>query len=136
MRQNDNARIAGRASPLRVFVVEDEGLVLLDLTLTLEDLGYEIAGAASEVTHAVKLASELNIDVALLDVNLCGTHSGPVADVLDKRGIPFLFATGYTQATLPDGHAARPILAKPYTRDMLQRAINRLQFRSQSKAST
>lgn len=117
---------------MRVFVAEDEGLVLLDLTLTLEDLGYKIAGSASEVVHAAELARTLSFDVALLDVNLCGHHSGPVADVLNARNIPFLFATGYTKATLPDGHAGRPILAKPYTRDMLQNALRRLALRART----
>jgi len=52
---------------------------------------------------------------ALLDVNLDGEMSWPVADVLNQRGIPFAFTTGYDQSNmLPDVHAGSEIIAKPY----------------------
>jgi CheY-like chemotaxis protein len=99
----------------RLLVVEDSFLVLLTIEGMCQDLGWEVVGPATRLDKAMALARTETFDAALLDVNLDGDMSWPVADVLNKRGIPFAFTTGYDQSNmLPDIHAGSEIIAKPY----------------------
>jgi CheY-like chemotaxis protein len=99
---------------LRILVVEDEMLVAMNIEDMLLDLGHEVAGIASRLGPALSLAGEANIDAAMLDVNLAGENSFPVADLLAARGIPFVFATGYGRQGLEERHRDRPLLQKPF----------------------
>jgi CheY-like chemotaxis protein len=102
------------AERLRVLIVEDEMLVAMNIEDMLLDLGHEVAGLASRLTPALALAAEAEIDAAVLDVNLAGEQSFPVADLLDKRGIPFLFATGYGLGGIEERYRGRTVLQKPF----------------------
>ena len=73
---------------LRVFVVEDEALVLLTLEDMLADLGCEVVVAVQQIEEALRLAFDVAVDVALLDVNVGGTRIDPVAHIFATRGIP------------------------------------------------
>lgn len=86
---------------LRVFVVEDEALVLLTLEDMLADLGCQVVVAVQQVEAALCLARDTVVDVALLDVNVGGTRIDPVAHILATRGIPIVFVTGYEAPSLP-----------------------------------
>jgi CheY-like chemotaxis protein len=112
-----------QSGSIRAFIVEDEAIVLLELSLALEDLGYVIAGTASNLETGVALAHKLPIDVGLLDINLGGSDSWPIASVLETRHIPFVFMSGYTRASLPQGFAHRPLISKPYELDALNAAL-------------
>ena len=114
------------SSPLRALIVEDEALVLMDLEQTLMDLGYEIAGKASDLRRGLELAREKDIDVAVLDVNLAGVNSAAIADELQQRGIPFVFATGYTAAGIPEHHRGSVRIDKPYETAALDRALKQV----------
>jgi hypothetical protein len=48
------------------------------------------------------MAREADLDLAVLDIDLAGEATYPVADVLRARGIPFVFATGYNLNALPE----------------------------------
>lgn len=109
----------------RVLVVEDEGIVSMLIEDYLEDLGCEVAGAAARLDQALALARTLDVDLAVLDVNLDGELSYPVAEALRARGVPFLFATGYGTAGLPDALHGTPVLPKPFRREELARALGR-----------
>lgn len=109
----------------RVLVIEDEGIVLLDLELILSDLGYAVVGSASDLAGGRTLAERLDVDIAVLDVNLAGHDSGPIADILAARNIPFVFVSGYTAASLPEGHTTRPSLPKPYNPEFLRDVLER-----------
>lgn len=102
------------AERLRILIVEDEMLVAMNIEDMLLDLGHEVAGLASRLGPALALAEESAIDAAVLDVNLAGEHSFPVADVLDRRGIPFLFATGYGPGGIEERFRGRTVLQKPF----------------------
>ena len=69
------------------------------------------------------LARESDIDFAVLDINVAGTKSFPVADILRQRGISFAFATGYGVEGLVDGYRDLPALRKPYAQEDLERTI-------------
>ena len=109
----------------RVLVVDDEFLIVMDVERMLQDLGMDIVGPAMNLKSALELARTQLIDCAILDINLGdGTFSGPVADVLSQRGIPFAFATGYgSEIRMSDQHNASPKLQKPFTMRGLQQVI-------------
>lgn len=110
----------------RLLVVEDELLVLLDLEDRLAEIGCRIVGKASNFSSAMSLASSLDCDAALVDIDLAGQPSYPVAEVLLKRGIPFLFSTGFHGEALADRYAAQPRLTKPFETVDLKLALVRL----------
>jgi CheY-like chemotaxis protein len=99
---------------LRVLIVEDEMLVAMNIEDMLLDLGHEVAGIASRLGPGLALAGEAEIDAAVLDVNLAGEQSFPVADVLEARGVPFLFATGYGLQGIDERYRGRTVLQKPF----------------------
>jgi CheY-like chemotaxis protein len=107
----------------RVFIVEDEALILDTLQDMLEDLGCEVVESATRVGEALAKAPALAFDVAVLDVNVAGERVDPVADLLANRGVPFLFATGYGRSSLAAAHRERVVLAKPYRKSDLKVAL-------------
>lgn len=109
---------------LRVFVVEDEAILAIMIEESLEELGCHVAGVAAELHDAVEKARILALDVGMLDVNLAGQQSYPVAEILRARGIPFIFATGYGVAGLPPQLRDVPILAKPFRQSQLAAALS------------
>jgi CheY-like chemotaxis protein len=88
----------------RVLVVEDEMTIALLIEDMLTDLGHEVVGLAMRLPQAMELAATAIVDLAILDVNLDGRMSFPVADLLSARGVPFVFATGY--GSLPGSKSA------------------------------
>ena len=109
--------------PLRILIVEDEMLVAMNIEDMLLDLGHEVAGLAGRLEPALALARDAEIDVAMLDVNLAGEQSFPVADALIERGVPFLFATGYGLKGIPERYRDRPVLQKPFRASDLAQAL-------------
>jgi CheY-like chemotaxis protein len=71
------------------------------------------------------LASEQRPDAVVLDVNLRGTRSVPVAAELVARGIPFVVATAYPSLPEPAFDGA-PVLAKPYAMDQVRETVLQL----------
>jgi CheY-like chemotaxis protein len=71
------------------------------------------------------LARTARFDVALLDINLNGRQSFPVADAVRARGLPFLFATGYGSRIVPEPYRDAPILQKPFSLEELKGALQR-----------
>ncbi|CAO3425182.1 Two-component system regulatory protein [Azospirillum doebereinerae] len=107
----------------RVIVVEDELLVSLMLENMLSDLGCEVAGTTSRVEKALTLVSGGSFELAVLDVNIAGEMVYPVAEALPKRGISFVFPTGYGLAGLDDTWKDRPVLQKPFQERDFTRAL-------------
>jgi len=110
----------------RILVVEDEVLIRMLLEDMLTDLGYELVGVAGRVDEAAEMAQTKEFDLAILDVNLDGHDVYPVADLISKRGLPFMFVTGYGGRGLPDNYRGRPTLQKPFQMDELQRMLAQL----------
>lgn len=99
---------------LHLLVVEDEAMIAFALEDLLTDLGCEVVGPVFRVRDAMQLAREAVIDGAILDVNIAGEEVFPVADILEARGIPFIFTTGYGTAGLRPSDLGHPVLQKPY----------------------
>lgn len=106
-----------------VLVVEDELLIAMALEGVLAGAGYGVVGLCPDVASALSLLRAREVDAALLDINLGGEKVFPVADALAVRGIPFVFLTGYGKTNLPDRHAGRPTVTKPYRPQELLAAL-------------
>ena len=110
-------------SGTRVLVVEDEYLIRMLLEDMLADLGYEIAAAVGTIAEASELAANAQFDVAILDVNVDGKEIYPVADILAKRGLPFVFVSGYGEGSLAEPYRGRPALQKPFQAEQIKATL-------------
>ncbi len=109
---------------LNVLLVEDEFLIALDAEEMLRELGAASVTIASTFEDAQKHIGERAFDLAILDVNLNGRKSFPLAEQLLKRGTPVVFGTGYNLVTRQmDGYEAGVCVTKPYTATSLQKGL-------------
>ena len=102
----------------RVLIVEDELLVAMLIEDILIEQGCLISGPVATLTNALH-AAQGAVDIAVLDVNLAGIRSYPVAELLSCRGIPFLFLTGYGDRAIPPERPTWRACAKPFEPDGL-----------------
>lgn len=120
---------ASAVAGLRILLVEDEALVAMMIEDMLHDLGCTVVAIAGSVSEGMAFVDDaaLDLDGAVLDVNLGGEKVFPVAERLRTRGVPFIFSTGYGKAGIVPDFANAPILAKPYgtmaLRDMLASSV-------------
>ena len=120
----DSVMIATRPPGGSVFLVEDEVMIRMMVADMLEELGYSVAAEAGEISEAIRLAQSAQFDLAILDVNVNGKVISPVAELIDARNIPFVFATGYGSSGLPEEYRDRPALQKPFQVETLGRMID------------
>lgn len=106
-----------------VLLVEDEVMIRMMVADMLEELGYTVAAEAGDIDEAVRLVQATEFDIAILDVNVNGKVISPVAEAVQLRGRPFVFATGYGAQGLPEKFRGRPALQKPFQMETLARAI-------------
>ena len=107
----------------RVLVVEDDAMISMMLQDLLEDLGCRVVSVASRLEEAQRKSEVDDFDVALLDVNLRGERTFPVAEAMRQRRRPFVLTTGYATTILPDSLRAATLLQKPYRRQDLETAL-------------
>jgi DNA-binding response OmpR family regulator len=105
-----------------VLIVEDEPLVALLLEDMLIDLGHQVVRLCGNFSDGLRAAKDLEVSLAVLDVNLQGQLSFPIADAARDRGIAVLFVTGFGDGSMPELQE-HVVLAKPYTTEDLARAI-------------
>lgn len=99
----------------RILIVEDELLVALDVEATLREQQWEVMGPVPSVARALSLLETQTPDAVCLDMNLNGTISVHVAEVLKARGIPFVIVTGYNEGNVLDpAFKGAPIVNKPF----------------------
>ena len=111
---------------MRILIVEDEFLIALGATDTLEEAGCEIVAIAASVPAALKVIAEISFEVALVDANLGGQSAHPVAVALIQKDIPFVVMTGYGATQREGALANAPFLPKPYVESALVNAIYKL----------
>jgi DNA-binding response OmpR family regulator len=110
----------------RILIVEDDYLIAALLEDIMKAAGWRVVGPVSRVAEAVDTAAHQDCDAAVLDVNLAGEPIYPVAEVLSRRKVPFMFLTGYGDEALEDPFGERPRLGKPFRTKELLGALARL----------
>ena len=114
-------KLAGK----RVLVVEDSFLVASSIVSMLQDLGCRVVGPFATVDDAMHAMDSQPVDAGVLDMNLAGTSSEPVASKLLSRGVPFFFITGYLSPALTNPKfAALARIHKPITEASLSDALS------------
>jgi DNA-binding NtrC family response regulator len=110
MPKRRNQRLKG----CRVLVIEDEYFLADDLDRVLRDEGAEVIGPVGSRSEAMTLIDRDGFDIAVIDLNLRDESAYPLADELDRQGIPFIFATGYASAMIPEKYSRILRWEKPY----------------------
>ncbi|HHA2383326.1 TPA: response regulator [Stenotrophomonas maltophilia] len=111
---------------VRVLLVEDEPTLMMVLEQAIAQVGYDVSKTAEDLPTALACAEEAAFDVAVLDVNLNGVESYPVADRLVELGVPFLFTTGLGANRLPERFKGAPFLEKPFRLKEIAAALQSL----------
>lgn len=112
--------------PPTVLVVEDEFIIALDLTETVQDLGYAIDGPYADRENALKAVSRHLPDCAILDVNIRDGEVYPLADVLEAAGVPIIFHTSQAEPREVKRRYPRSLACpKPYRLNMLTDVLKR-----------
>jgi CheY-like chemotaxis protein len=112
----------------RIMVVEDEGIVALDIRDKLEAKGYEVAGVLASGQEAVERVGLLQPDLVLMDIQLEGELDGVQAaeQIKDRHAIPVVYLTAYSDdRTLQRAKVAEPFgyLLKPFEEKKLYATV-------------
>ena len=118
------------SSGARVLIVEDEGLLALQIEEIFESAGSTVIGPFSDLARARNAVRYGAVDFAVLDTNLNGEPVYPLADELSANGIPFVFVTGYEASNLPERFRASPRISKPFDPADLTKQLQRARPRS------
>jgi PAS domain S-box-containing protein len=119
----------GGLAKTRVLLVEDDPLIGLEFQTALLDAGVETVGPMPDLHHSLTaiMGEGCRFDAAILDVNLRGESTLPLAQLLFERGVPYIFVSGYDLETaLPVELRRAPKLQKPVTGTQLLAAIQTL----------
>jgi CheY-like chemotaxis protein len=107
----------------RLLLVEDEALIGMMMKDILTELGFHVIGPFSTADDATEALGLGPIEAAVLDVNLNGVPIYPLADEVARRGIPFVFVTGYGRESIDARFADIPVLQKPVDPALLERVL-------------
>ena len=108
----------------RVLLIEDEALIAMMIQETLDELGFHVIGPIATVPAALASARSGHLDAAVLDINLGDGLVYSVAEILSRRGVPFVFLTGCDSDSVDTRFNAVPVLQKPVERDMLKKIFS------------
>lgn len=120
----------------RILVVEDESIVLLDITIMLKDAGFDVVGHARNGEKAIELAHALQPDLVLMDIKMPKMNGLKASDVISNTfQIPVLLLTAFSQREYIDeakranivGYLVKPITEAnliPAVEIALQQAAN------------
>ncbi len=106
-----------------VLLVEDEFLIAMDLKSQLQAAGYPVLGPAANVEQGLALLDKGTVCAAILDMNLQGSTSFPIAQRLAQEGTPFMFLSGNDASRLLEEFSDRIVLRKPINYPELLREL-------------
>ncbi len=114
--------------PLNVLIVEDEGLVAMDIEDVVRDMGHSVTGWAASAEDAIDTYGRTRPDLILLDVELLNGTSGlDVARHLQSLGgVHYVFLTANPNKLNDDFCGAIGVLPKPFTTSMLVASLQYL----------
>jgi DNA-binding response OmpR family regulator len=104
-------------------VVEEDPLLVTLLEWFLATLDWDVAAVAQGMEDALDKARTVSMDIAVLDANLYGRPSYPVAQILRDRKVPFIFVSGYGTIAAPAGLGDVRVLVKPFGQKDLALAL-------------
>ena len=107
----------------RVLVVEDDALIGMAVAQAAAHCGCTVVGPVKGLSAGIEAAQATELDGAILDINLGSEQVWPLAEILQRRGIPFVILSGYSSAEVPEGFWQVPLVAKPSTDAALRRAL-------------
>lgn len=117
---------AARKLGHHILLVEDNFFVALDMQRMLEAIGCHVVGPAASLEESMALLHAEEVTGAILDINIIGGTSAPIAEELIRLCKPFFFVTGYASPSmLPEGLKQRPRLSKPVDDRTLLAAVTR-----------
>lgn len=122
MKSQAAAALAGQ----RILVVEDAYWIAADVSRALTRAGAEVIGPAGCIEQALDLLRDQTLDAAVLDIDLDGATSFPLARELEQRGVPVLFATAYDQAALPEPWQRDSNVTKPFSGASIVASLSRI----------
>lgn len=111
---------------MRVLIVEDDFFIAYDLKNQLEAAGLTVVGTAGTIPQATEIIENESVDIAVLDINLNGTSSLPIAQQLVLARKPFLFLSGNDATVLPPEFSKYQVHTKPVLIDQLVEQLNDL----------
>ena len=120
----------------KIMIVEDEGIVAMDIRNQLESFGYEVVATAFSGGQAVTLATQLRPELVIMDIVLKGSMDGIKAaqTIMESLHIPVIFLTAYSD---PDtiqrvkATGAYGYLIKPFRSDELHASIEVVLYKHQ-----
>ena len=118
--------VSAHATKYRVLVIEEETLLRMILEEMVQELGYEVITGGGTFEAAMQSARVAQFDVAILDMRIHGMLTFPVADILARRNLPYVFATGIMPTPVPSPHWGRPVLKKPFEYDEVRRVLDQI----------
>lgn len=86
--------------PLKVVVVEDEALIRMDVVSTLQEAGYLVVGEGADGEEAIKLATELEPDLVVMDIKMPKLDGISAAEKISELKIPVVLLTAFSQSDL------------------------------------
>ena len=116
------APLGQRSGPAgSILIVEDESVVAVDLADMVRELGYDVFDVAPSLEKGLAALEKGTPSLTLLDANLGGVSSEPIADLLARRGVPILVTSGYAiEPDAPGGLARYPRIEKPFSASLLR----------------
>jgi CheY-like chemotaxis protein len=108
-----------------ILLVEDEALIRMMVADMVETLGHRVVAETGNIDQAMELARSVAYDFAIIDMNLNGAMSFPIAEAIAARHVPFIFVSGYDSTRAPDQRRQPIVVQKPFTIDKLKAAMDR-----------
>ena len=107
----------------RILVVEDDMLIAMDIASMVEKCGFTVIGPVGRLDKALDAARQTELDGAVIDIQLDGERVWPLAELLQDRGVPTVLLSGHSRAEMPQRFSDLPLLSKPVSGQLLQRAL-------------
>lgn len=112
---------------MRIVVVEDNAPVAAIIIEAMRDAGHRVVGHARTIDHSAKLLENVECDAAILDIDLLGINTKPIAAALKAKRIPFVVISG-SEHMLAPAHRGAPFVAKPFKLQTLTDAVETLRL--------
>lgn len=114
---------------VRVLIVEDEVIVAEDISMRLQNMGYEIVALVDTGKDALNLLSQNEVDLVLLDICLIGEMDGitTAERIRESYELPIIYLTSLSdQSTVKRAQLTKPsaYMLKPFNERELQIAID------------